>query len=205
MKVLGHLALFLAGGITLSSCGQSSLPAAPAGSEQQPTATMVSDITEPTAAPTEAPTPTPDYRTRTPDPPTKSPIGLSLSSPATLNTAVELPDMTITLLGTGLPAGFKPFTPHPGQRFVTPSLSVRCSLPPDTYCQTLGSFELIDSQGTRHSAVVAANGQGFLPTGPLPGGTSIGGGLVFMVPIDASPMVLRYVGYQGIEAYFRIE
>jgi hypothetical protein len=113
--------------------------------------------------------------------------------------------MTITLVGAGLPSGFPPFTPDPGQRLVSPKLSAYCRLSADASCPTLGSFELIDSQGTRHSPAIAVTGPGFLPSGEFGGGTSITGGLVFMVPIDASPMILRYAGYQGQEAYFRLE
>jgi hypothetical protein len=111
----------------------------------------------------------------------------------------------MTLVGAGLPSGFPLFTPDPGQRLVSPRLSAYCDLSAGSYCQTLGSFELIDSQGTRHSPAIAVTGQGFLPSGEFAGGTSITGGLVFMVPIDASPMTLRYVGHQGHEAYFRLE
>jgi hypothetical protein len=134
-----------------------------------------------------------------------SSVGLTLSDPAPLYTAVEIEDMTLTVVGTGLPAGFPPVTPDPGQRFVSPTLSADCRRSPGSSCPTLGSFELIDSEGTRHSPSIAVSGPGFLPYGPFPGGASITGGLVFMVPVDLSPLTLRYVGGEGAEAYFRIE
>ncbi len=137
--------------------------------------------------------------------PAKSSIGLTLSNPASIYEPVELPDITITLVGAQLPPGVMHSTPDAGQRFVSPALSVYCLLPPASDCQTLGPFELIDSHGTRHSPVRAAAGEGFLPSGDFPGGTTIEGALVFMVPIDASPMTLRYVGHQGQEAYFLLE
>jgi hypothetical protein len=120
-------------------------------------------------------------------------------------TTVEIEDMTLTAVGTGLPVGFPTVTPDPGQRFVSPRLFAYCRLPPGSACETLGSFELIDSEGTRHSPSVAVSGAGFLPRGDIPGGTSITGSLVFMVPVDLGPPILRYVGRQGAEAYLQIE
>jgi hypothetical protein len=128
---------------------------------------------------------------------------LTRSNPARLGTPVELEQMTLTLVGTGLPAGFPAVTPDAGQRFVAPRLTSICHLAPGSSCP-LGSFELIDSQGTRHSAGVTVAGEGFLPSGDFPGGTSVEGGLVFMVPVDAGPFTLRNVGLGG-EAYFRLE
>ncbi len=37
------------------------------------------------------------------------------------------------------------------------------------------------------------------------GGTTITNGMVFMVPIDAVPYLLRYVGEQERKAFFRIK
>lgn len=113
--------------------------------------------------------------------------------------------MTITLVGMRLPAGFPAVTPDPGDRFVAPQLSFLCQLPADAYCQRIGSFELIDAQGTRHSPAIAVSGEGFLSTEDFPGGTLITGGMVFMVPMEADPFILRYLGYRGREAFFRIE
>jgi hypothetical protein len=169
--------------IILTACTRLSPPTAPTGSTQQPAVTSIA----PTA------------------PPTKTPLGFSLSSPATLSTTVELPPLTITVVGLGLPSGFPSVTPDAGHRFVAPQLSFFCKLPADAYCQSIGSFELIDSQGTRHSPAIAVSGEGFLSKEDFPGGTSITGGMVFMVPIEAAPFILRYVGDQGREAFFRIE
>jgi hypothetical protein len=132
-------------------------------------------------------------------------MGLSPSHPTTLETAVELPDRTLTLVGEGLPSGFPQVTPNPGQRFVAPQLSSYCRLSAGSYCEGLGSFELIDSHGTRHSPSIAVSGEGFLPAEDFPGGTSIAGALVFMVPTDTSSLTLRYVGPQGLEAFFQVE
>ena len=164
---------------------------------------MSPQIAELTAEP--VPTSTDEDPGRTAAPPAKPSIGLTLSSPATIYEPVVFPDMTITLVGAQLPPGVTHSTPDAGQRFVSPALSVYCFLPPASDCHTLGPFELIDSQGTRHSPVRAATGEGFLPSGDFPGGTTIEGALVFMVPIDASPMTLRYVGHQGQEAYFQVD
>jgi hypothetical protein len=120
-------------------------------------------------------------------------------------TPVGLPQVSITLVGLEIPPGFPPATPDPGQQFVAPKLSIYCKLSVDSYCQMLGPFELIDSHGTRHSPAIAVTGGGFLPKEEIPGGTSITGSLVFMVPIDAAPMLLRYVAGGGDEAYFQID
>lgn len=150
-------------------------------------------------------TPILDSATRTATPPSTPPPGLSLSRPAALYATVQHPHLTITLVGLDLPSGFPLVTPDPGYRFVAPQLSFFCQLPAGSDCQGIGSFELIDSQGTRHSPVIAVTGEGFLSTEDFSGGTSITGGMVFMVPIEAAPLILRYVGDQGREAFFRIE
>jgi hypothetical protein len=112
--------------------------------------------------------------------------------------------MTMTLVGSGVPEGFPTVTPAAGHRFVSPSLVIDCHLPRSAACRP-GSFELIDSQGTRHSPAIAVSGQGFLPLGEFPGGTSVEGGIVFMVPIDASPFTLRHVRGLDQEAFFLLE
>jgi hypothetical protein len=183
MKYLALTAALVVNSIILTACARLSPPAAPTGSTQQPAVTSI--------APTE--------------PPSKTPLGSSLSVPATLSTTVEQPQLTITLVGMGLPSGFPPVTPDAGHRFVAPQLTFFCKLPAGSYCQSIGSFELIDSQGTRHSPAIAVSGEGFLSKGDFPGGTSITGGMVFMVPIEAAPFLLRYVGDHGREAFFRIE
>ncbi|MBX7215315.1 MAG: hypothetical protein K1X39_15010 [Thermoflexales bacterium] len=131
--------------------------------------------------------------------------GLSLSSPATFSTTVALGDLTVTLVGLGLPAGFPAVTPDAGLQLVAPQLMVVCTRPADDECPSLGAFELIDADGTRHSPVIAVTGEGFLPKGEFGGGTAIAGGMVFMPPVDAAPYVLRYAGSQGREAFFVIE
>ena len=131
-------------------------------------------------------------------------VGTTFSGPATIGTQVSLPGMTMALVGTGLPAGFPTVTPAPGHRFVSPRLVSSCHLSPSFNCR-LGSFELIDSQGTRHSPAIAVTGPGFLPFGKFPGGSSIEGALVFMVPTDASPFTLRHVAHQDQEAFFLLE
>jgi hypothetical protein len=88
---------------------------------------------------------------------------------------------------------------------VSPVLSIYCRLPADSYCGPLGSFELIDSYGTRHSPSIAVTGEGFLPRGEIPGGAAIAGGLVFIVPLNSDPLTLRYVTSQTQEAYFLVE
>lgn len=198
MRRLALTAVLLANSIVFTACTHVSTLAAPTGSTQPPAATRVADPTATTAL-------TPDPTTRTATPPLKTPPGLTWSSPATLHTPVEHPQMTITLVGLELPSGFPPVTPDQGHRFVAPQLSFFCQLPAASYCQRIGSFELIDSQGTRHSPVIAVSGEGFLSTEDFPGGTAIAGGMVFMVPIDAAPLILRYIGYQGHEAFFQIE
>ncbi len=132
-------------------------------------------------------------------------LGLSLASPAPLAATVELPPLTITLVGLGLPAGFPVVTPDTGHQFVAPQLTVVCQLPADAECRALSPFELIDAQGTRHSPAIAVTGEGFLAKAAFGGGTAVTGGLVFMVPIEAAPYVLRYVGEQGREAFFVVE
>jgi hypothetical protein len=112
--------------------------------------------------------------------------------------------MTMALAGVALPAGFPDVTPDPGQQFVSPGLISTCLLPPDSSCR-IGSFELIDSRGTRHSPAIAVSGAGFLPLGEFPGGSSIEGSLVFMVPVGTGPFLLRNVGPEGREAYFLLE
>jgi hypothetical protein len=191
MKHLALAAVLLANSIVLAACTRLSPLAAPTESTQRPAVTVVAGVSETATDPTA--------------PPSKTLPGLTRSSPATLHTTVEHPPMTITLVGMELPAGFPPVTPDPGHRFVAPQLAFFCQLPAAAYCQGIGSFELIDSQGTRHSPAIAVSGEGFLSTEDFPGGTSITGGLVFMVPIDAAPLILRYVGDQGREAFFRIE
>src|SRR6185436_11541745 len=125
-------------------------------STQHPTVTIITRAPETTANPT-APTL----------------LGSTPSSPVTIPTTVEHPQMTITLVGLGLPSGFPVVTPDPGYRFVAPQLSFFCKLPATDYCQGIGSFELIDSYGTRHSPAIAISGEGFLPTEDFPGGTAI--------------------------------
>jgi hypothetical protein len=183
MKYLALTAALVVNSIILTACARPSPLAAPTGSTQPPAVTNLA----PTA------------------PSMKTPPGFSLSSPATRSTPVEQPQLTITLVGLGLPSGFPPVTPDAGHRFVAPQLSLFCKLPADAYCQSIGSFELIDSQGTRHSPAIAVSGEGFLSKEDFPGGTSITGGMVFMVPIEAAPFLLRYVGDQGREAFFQIE
>lgn len=131
--------------------------------------------------------------------------GLSLSSPATFSTTVALGDMTLTLVGLGLPPGFPVVTPDAGLRFVAPQLVIECTLPAGDACPSLGAFELIDAAGTRHSPVIAVTGEGFLPKEEFGGGTTISGGIVFAPPVDAAPYMLRYAGSQGREAFFAIE
>jgi len=183
MKYLALTAALVVNSIILTACTRLSPLAAPTGSTQQPAVTSIA----PTA------------------PPSKTPPGFSLSGSASLSTTVDQPQMTITLVALGLPSGFPPVTPDAGHRFVAPQLSFFCKRPADAYCQIIGSFELIDSQGTRHSPAIAVSGEGFLSKEDFPGGTSITGGMVFMVPIEAAPFLLRYVGDQGREAFFRIE
>ncbi len=205
MRHLALTAALLANAILLASCTFLSPLAAPTPPTQQPLATSVTETVETTADSTAAITPTPHPVTHTATLLWQPPLGLALSNPATLYTAVEHPQMTITLVGLELPAGFPSVTPDPGYRFVAPQLSFFCHLPADSYCRGIGSFELIDSQGTRHSPDVAVSGEGFLSTEAFPGGTAITGGMVFMVPSDAAPLILRYVGFHGREAFFRIE
>jgi hypothetical protein len=150
-------------------------------------------------------TPTPNPTPRTAAPPSTAQPGLTEANPATFHIPVEHPPVTITLVGLDLPAGFPLVTPDPGHQFVAPQLSFHCRLPAGSDCQRIGSFELIDSQGTRHSPAIAVSGEGFLSTEDIPGGTSMTGSLVFMVALDAAPLILRYVGHQGLEAFFRIE
>ncbi len=203
MKYPTLAALLIANAVVLTSCSRLAPPTRPSGSTQQAPATLVTEVA--TSAADVTATATPDLTVRTAAPTSKAPVGLSWSNPASFHTTVEHPQMTITLVGLELPSGFPSVTPDPGHLFVAPQLSFFCQLPADSYCQRIGPFELIDSQGTRHSPAIAVSGEGFLSTENIPGGTSMTGSLVFMVPINAAPMILRYVGYQGQEAYFRIE
>lgn len=182
-KYLALTIALLVNAIILTACTRLSPPVAPSGSTQHPTVTIIAPTT----------------------PPVQTPLGVSLSGPATLSSTVEHPQMTITLVGMGLPAGFPPVTPDAGHRFVAPQLSFFCKLPADAYCPSIGAFELIDSQGTRHSPAIAVSGEGFLSKEDFLGGTAITGSMVFMVPIEAAPFLLRYVGDHGREAFFRIE
>lgn len=201
-----HLAcILLASSIIITSCTRLSPLATPTGSALQPSATTIAEAAKTAMDPTPTTTPTLSPTTQTAAPPSKTPLGLTQSNPATIHTAVQHPQMTITLIGMELPAGFPSVTPDPGHRFVAPQLAFFCQLPATSHCQRIGSFELIDAQGTRHSPSIAVSGEGFLSTEAFPGGTSITGGMVFMVPIEATPMILRYVGSQGREAFFQID
>lgn len=175
MKFLNLFTALIANSVLIISCNGVSTSVQPTQTTQPPLVTIIAEPIETQAGPT------------------------------LLNTPVEFPQMTITLVGMGLPAGFPLATPDPGFRFVAPQMTVFCKLPADSACEAIGPFELIDSYGTRHSPVIAVSGEGFLSKVAIPGSTSITGGMVFMVPSDTTSLLLRYIGEGGREAFFKIE
>jgi hypothetical protein len=145
--------------------------------------------------------------------PTQPRSGASRFNPAPPGAAVQIDDMTLSIIDVVFPADalvrqgslWNP-TPEPAADYILVGIAATCNLPPESSCRLSGlEFSLVDSAGLGHNPrLLIAGVPGKFEGGEFFGGATRAGYLIFVIEGQPSDYVLKYEALLGGEAYLQL-